>query len=104
MWIELFKLSAQVQASPHLVQGRFSGDLNFKPKKKQSWGATFDMYVSEQQQLSGFLANILIELHKVSDQVQASPHLVQGRFSGGSNFKLKKIHQSLGCNVCYPYF
>jgi hypothetical protein len=91
MLIKLDKLSDQVQASPHLAQERFSDDSFHL--QNNSWGATSDVDVSEQQKTSEFLANMLIELDKVSDQVQTSQHLTQGRVTVASNFKLNVFRE-----------
>jgi hypothetical protein len=44
-------------------------------------GATSDRDLSEQQKTSGFLADIVIELSKPSDQVSIALVSSQGRFS-----------------------
>jgi len=59
-------------------------------KYTKVWGATSAIHISERQKHSASLANMLIELHKLSDQVQTSSHLAQGRFSADWYFRLEK--------------
>ena len=70
--------------------------------KNKFWDETSDVDVLEQKKTYGVLTNMLYELSKLSDPVQAALHLAHQGFSGDSNLKVTGFHQRVEKNFDFP--